>query len=65
MKGWSAKEWARGNKEGIKLLVTALAAYGAYAINLIQDPVIKAATVGLVAAVVKFGLDTFDYWLKE
>lgn len=65
MKGYKFKEFLRGNKEGIKLLITAVAAYATYAVDLIQDPVLKASTVTVVAAVVKFGLDAFDYFLKE
>ncbi len=65
MRGYQFKEFLKGNKEGLKLVLMAGAGFTTWGLDLIQDPTLKGLCAALVAAVVKFGLDALDYWLKD
>lgn len=65
MIGYSFKEFLKGNKESAKLILMALAAFSTYGANLVKDPVLNGLVIALAAAITKFGLDAFDYWLKD
>lgn len=60
MEGYSFKEWAKHNKEGLKALVLFLAGY-TYFTGFSWETFV----IGLVAIVGKLGVDSIDYWLKE
>lgn len=61
--GWSWKEWARGNKESLKLTLVASAGFVLYGLEFIPDPKLKALVTGVAMAVGKLGLDSFHFWL--
>ena len=54
--GWNLKDWAKGTKESLKILVAAVFALAAF-----KNPAIQAVVGGLS----KLVLDSIDYWLSK
>lgn len=65
MRGYKFKEFLRGNKERVKVLVIAVAGYSTWAMDFIEDPVLKGLTAAVVAGLVALLGDGIDYWLSE
>lgn len=59
-KGWSLREWARHNKEGLKSLILVLGGYSYF-----QGFEWQAFIIALIGVASKLCIDTLDYWLKE
>lgn len=56
LKGWKIGEWLKGNREAIKLFITA-------AVGLI--PPVSVPWRLFLAAITKLLLDTIDFWANE
>ncbi len=63
--GWSPRVWLARNKGVVKGTLAVGAGYLASLLGVIHDPNLNAFASGAFALAVKFGLDWFDFWLRE
>lgn len=62
--GWKLGTWAKKNKDSLKLIASGLFGIAGAAVSGLS-PTWSVPLGGVVAAVSKLVLDTFDYWQSE
>lgn len=65
MVGYSVRTWLRRNKDQLKLLVAALAAYGTARFAAIPEDALRLLVAAGVGVLSRMALDAVDYWLSD